>query len=171
MKLASVIVILAIIFLSFEFITFHSLPTSYLTDKYNINKTAHQNVLDFIQYEDELRVEMSEEERSHMYDVRTLHDNFKAAAYILVIASIPVIIFYGISWISLSVVGVIGIIMALFPSLFFDLFHRIFFPQGNYLFDPGSKLLTLYPEAFFINLFLLSLIIGIVIYGLLKVKF
>jgi hypothetical protein len=31
----------------------------------------------------------------------------------------------------------------------FLLFHEVFFPQGNFLFAPGSNLLALYPEEYF----------------------
>jgi uncharacterized membrane protein len=30
----------------------------------------------------------------------------------------------------------------------FLLFHQVFFPQGNYLFDPDSDLLRVYPEHY-----------------------
>ena len=31
----------------------------------------------------------------------------------------------------------------------FDVFHRVFFPQGNFAFPPGSLLIAYYPESYF----------------------
>jgi uncharacterized membrane protein len=30
-------------------------------------------------------------------------------------------------------------------------FHEIFFPPGTYLFEPGSRLITLFPEGFWFD--------------------
>lgn len=46
-------------------------------------------------------------------------------------------------------VGLVAVLAAVAFDAAFLLFHRIFFPQGNFLFPPGSHLLTLYPEAYF----------------------
>jgi hypothetical protein len=40
-----------------------------------------------------------------------------------------------------------------FPFLF-DGFHRLFFPQGNYLFSSGSLIITIFPFGFFYDFFL-----------------
>ena len=46
-------------------------------------------------------------------------------------------------------VGAIGAAAALAFEPVFLLFHQIFFPQGNFLFDPAtSNLLALYPQAY-----------------------
>jgi uncharacterized membrane protein len=49
--------------------------------------------------------------------------------------------------VAVAVVAVIGVAAAFaFDSLFL-LFHEVFFPQGNFLFDPtSSNLLRLYPD-------------------------
>ena len=39
-----------------------------------------------------------------------------------------------------------------FPVLF-DNFHKIFFPQGNYLFPAGSLIITIFPFGFFYDFF------------------
>jgi uncharacterized membrane protein len=53
-----------------------------------------------------------------------------------------------------------------FPVLF-DNFHKVFFPQGNYLFPWGSLIITLFPSGFFydffIRLILSSTIISVVL--------
>jgi len=67
-----------------------------------------------------------------------------------------------------------------FPSLF-DNFHQKFFPQGNYIFSPGSLIITLFPSGFFYDFFirlivcssLLSivlLVLGIIGINLPKIK-
>ncbi len=43
---------------------------------------------------------------------------------------------------------VVGVLTALFFDLAFELFHRIFFPGGNWAFAPDSLLIKLYPYAF-----------------------
>ena len=49
----------------------------------------------------------------------------------------------------LVVVAAIGLLAALAFDAAFLLFHQIFFPQGNFLFEPGSNLLALYPQDYF----------------------
>jgi len=57
--------------------------------------------------------------------------------------------------------GLIVLLSAVFVSFnfFFDLFHKIFFPQGNWMFPANSLLITLFPEIFFIKFFALVLFI------------
>jgi uncharacterized membrane protein len=46
-----------------------------------------------------------------------------------------------------GIVAVIGVAAAVAFDPLFLLFHDVFFPQGNFLFDPAtSNLLRLYPE-------------------------
>jgi len=60
------------------------------------------------------------------------------------------------------VIGVIGLLA--FDPLF-ELFHRVFFPGGNWAFDPGtSRLVRLYPYAFW-QLAATGLGVGVVILG------
>jgi len=51
------------------------------------------------------------------------------------------------SLVAAGIVAVIGVAAALAFDPLFLLFHEVFFPQGNFLFDPAtSNLLRLYPE-------------------------
>src|SRR5256886_12736756 len=51
------------------------------------------------------------------------------------------------SLVAAGIVAVIGVAAALAFDPLFLLFHDVFFPQGNFLFDPAtSNLLRLYPE-------------------------
>ena len=45
-------------------------------------------------------------------------------------------------------VGAIGAVAAVAFDAAFLLFHEVVFPQGNFLFPPGSNLLVIYPEPY-----------------------
>lgn len=46
----------------------------------------------------------------------------------------------------------IGVAAALAFDAAFLLFHEVLFPQGNFLFAPGSNLLVIYPEAYWFGI-------------------
>ena len=51
-------------------------------------------------------------------------------------------------------------------------FHAIFFPPGSFLFEPGSNLITLFPEAFWFEASLVagvSIIVSAIVVGVLGV--
>jgi len=50
---------------------------------------------------------------------------------------------------ALVAVAVVGILAAVAFDAAFQLFHQVFFPQGNFLFAPDSNLLAIYPESYF----------------------
>ena len=99
-------------------------------------------------------------ERSHMVDVR----NVLLPVTILFGAAIAVLavllatsrrrawFWRAIAWGSnaLALVGiVVGIAIVFFFDAAFLLFHRVFFPQGNFSFDPRTQRLTqLFPDQF-----------------------
>lgn len=106
---------------------------------------------------------LNERERSHMHDVAVL---VRILAGVVIMAL--VIGGIGLAWlrrertrigrIMLVVGGVIGgvavILAAVFAVAFepaFLVFHELFFPPGTYLFEPGSKLITLFPEGFWFD--------------------
>jgi integral membrane protein (TIGR01906 family) len=57
------------------------------------------------------------------------------------------ILIYG-SIITLALLAIIFLLSLNFPA-FFEGFHRILFPQGNYTFPSSALLIRLFPEAFF----------------------
>jgi uncharacterized membrane protein len=106
---------------------------------------------------------LNERERSHMHDVAVL-------VRILLGVLIMALVLGGVTlaWlrreprrigrIMLVVGGLIGgvaiVLAAVFavafePAVLF--FHELFFPPGTYLFEPGSKLITLFPEGFWFD--------------------
>jgi integral membrane protein (TIGR01906 family) len=102
---------------------------------------------------------LTDRERSHMADVRSVFRGL----WILAVVSVVILVAasrradraatwravrggaIGLS-IGVVIVGVVGLIA--FDQLF-ELFHRIFFPPGSYLFDPTTdRLVQLFPFAF-----------------------
>jgi integral membrane protein (TIGR01906 family) len=102
----------------------------------------------------------TEDEYSHMADVRRVFDGAKilipAGLFVMAIrlqrarsrsaATMLRLIRDGAMWAGVAV-AVIGIVAAVAFDAAFLLFHQLFFPQGNFLFDPAtSNLLRLYPD-------------------------
>jgi integral membrane protein (TIGR01906 family) len=100
------------------------------------------------------------EERSHMADVRRVFDSVKilipAGMFVMALrmqrararglASLLRLIRNGAIAAGVAV-AVVGVVAAVAFDAAFLLFHQIFFPQGNFLFDPAtSNLLRLYPD-------------------------
>lgn len=72
-------------------------------------------------------------------------------------------------WSSSIVLAVFILLLILsmnFSSLF-DRFHVIFFPQGNYMFQQGSLLITMFPFGFFYQFFIMLALSSSVLAGLL----
>lgn len=109
---------------------------------------------------------LTEAERSHMRDVRSVFAAFYAAA---ALALVVVVAAFGLArrgspgwtradaWraarrgaigLGLGVV-VVGVVAAVAFDAAFELFHRVFFPGGNFAFDPRtSRLVQLFPFEF-----------------------
>ena len=121
---------------------------------------------------------LKESERSHMRDVRGVFFGFFAAA--AVGALVLVALFLGARgsvarqrfWRRLATTGkvivAVTVVGGIAGMLFFDaaflLFHEIFFPGGNFLFDPRTdRLVQLFPEQFWVES---TIGVGVVIIGL-----
>jgi len=99
-------------------------------------------------------------ERSHMRDVARL----VRLLGLVVLVSVVVAVLSGwrlrreperqgmIMVIAAGSVGAAAVMLALVFAVAFEpaflFFHQLFFPAGTYLFEPGSNLITLFPEAF-----------------------
>lgn len=103
---------------------------------------------------------LTSEEEGHLDDVRRVMAGARAA--MLVATGVLVLLVarawrgHGLGFLArdgaLGAAGAVTVLAAL-AGLAFDAaflaFHQLFFPQGNFLFDPGtSNLLSLYPEAY-----------------------
>lgn len=102
-------------------------------------------------------------ERSHMGDVSRL------VQILLGVTSVALLVAVVAGWrlrgeprrqgrIMLSAAGAIGavaLVLAVIFAVAFDAaflaFHQVFFPPGTYLFEPGSKLITLFPAGFWFD--------------------
>jgi integral membrane protein (TIGR01906 family) len=98
------------------------------------------------------------DERAHMADVRAVFGATKVAFVAGVILVLAIL-----RWTDRTArarllrnaavaagvgVSVIAVAAAISFDQLFLLFHEIFFPQGNFLFSPGSNLLILYPDPY-----------------------
>jgi integral membrane protein (TIGR01906 family) len=97
-------------------------------------------------------------EASHLRDARALLYGFLGIAALAFLSAVAALIRdrRSMAWrvargggglaVGIVVVGVVAL-LAFEPA--FELFHRVFFPGGNWAFDPGSqRLVQLYPLAF-----------------------
>jgi integral membrane protein (TIGR01906 family) len=98
------------------------------------------------------------DEYAHMADVRSVFRGAEyAAALALFVAAFRVVrarrrgdampLLRAGSLSAAAIVTVVGLVAAAAFDPLFLLFHDVFFPQGNFLFDPAtSNLIRLYPE-------------------------
>lgn len=103
----------------------------------------NNDVIDYLKgYKAKIDTDMfTEKEKEHLKDVKWLIDVLSVVWYLCIIALIVMmyyfrdyeVLFYsGIS--VLIVMGAIAIFSSLNFSFAFEVFHKIFFPQGNYVF-------------------------------------
>lgn len=106
---------------------------------------------------------LNERERSHMGDVSRL------VQLLLAVTAVALVVAIATGWrlrreprrqgrIMLTAAGAIGAValaLAVIFAVAFDAaflaFHQVFFPPGTYLFEPGSKLITLFPGGFWFD--------------------
>jgi integral membrane protein (TIGR01906 family) len=106
---------------------------------------------------------LNERERSHMHDVALL----VRILFAVVILSAVVAGVTGarlrseprrqglIMVAAAGFIGTVALVLAIVFAVAFEpaflAFHAIFFPPGTYLFEPGSELITLFPEGFWFD--------------------
>ncbi|MBN1644799.1 DUF1461 domain-containing protein [Candidatus Woesearchaeota archaeon] len=168
--LGIILVPVVIYLLSFGIVVFYYPTYEKLINKYSSDKTTAslqtKNIISYFQGKEELRG-FTFYEAKHLKDVRFV-------IWLLIIILIFSII--GLFLIKDAKAVVYGGILSLFLplilyllpfSLVFDLFHRIAFPQGNWIFDSSSILIQMYPLeffcAFFKNILIRGFILGLVI--------
>ena len=128
------------------------------------------NVFDFFNSKSELKY-FGQSEQSHMQDVKHVILYSKIIYYICSSVFIGLIIFLIVKYkkdqefimevlskttfysgiILISSIILFLLMVVFYFDTFFILFHSMLFPQGNYLFDPSSLLLTIFPKGFFID--------------------
>ena len=106
---------------------------------------------------------LNDRERSHMGDVSRLVQLLVgitlAALLVAVVTALLLRREPGrqgrIMLITAGAIGAVALVLALVFAVAFDAaflaFHQVFFPPGTYLFEPGSKLITLFPGGFWFD--------------------
>lgn len=106
---------------------------------------------------------LTADERSHMRDVSALVRVLGTLALVALAVLVACVLVLrrerrrlgGLLLIAASSIGLAALLVAILFAVAFDqaflAFHRIFFPQGNFLFGPDSNLLRLFPEPFWFD--------------------
>jgi integral membrane protein (TIGR01906 family) len=136
----------------------------------NITEDITDNVLGYFHHKEELRY-FTANEKSHMGDVRRVITFITYMYYACILLSIALFIYLylkfrndkyrfikitskSILYTGITVIVLLGLLI-IFSVFYFDqlftLFHLIVFPQGNWMFDSSSLLITVFPEQFFFD--------------------
>lgn len=156
------------------------LPYAYIICNKNINREFVKSTTLFLSSnvtninESEYLQQLTVKEALHMLDVKTLMNKLLlfSSSLLLVLAVLVLILVFtnrittnriinetfkkGFV-VSLIIFAVFILTVALGFSLFFETFHRIFFPQGNYTFPRNSILILNLPQSFFLKFLILSI--------------
>jgi integral membrane protein (TIGR01906 family) len=142
--------------------------------KEKVDSTLEQ-IFSFMKDEQEIIEGFGEDEISHMKDVRNLVNNLNVLFYVLLILFVLFLIIFIFYFkqkknekktkykclfssftysglICIIIITTIGTFAVVDFNLTFTLFHKMFFPMGNYTFDPSVSLLKqMFPNEFFYN--------------------
>jgi integral membrane protein (TIGR01906 family) len=124
------------------------------------------NMLLFFKDKAELKF-FEKNEKAHLKDVKALINTIYIFYYLLLFTYIILIILLYLYFkrnfikhiikiflygnLLMLLLGLILVFASSYFTLMFDLFHHIFFPQGNYIFPANSLLINMFPEKFFYN--------------------
>lgn len=124
---------------------------------------SQENTIHFLQGKEELRVYYTPGEISHLEDVAQAMNWLQIMFYVGVILSLAILIYHlqekeklieFLFWGGITVISVIVILTIVIGADFnaaFIIFHKLFFPQGNWTFPVDSTLVKVFPETFFIH--------------------
>jgi len=113
-----------------------------------------KQLLQYFKYHSEMPSLFAADEKAHLADVRNL---LTYAYYVLEFLAITVTFCMLANWRKVIKWGsALLVLILLFAFLipfdtFFTYFHKILFPQGNWMFSADSTLITFYPTVFFIR--------------------
>lgn len=168
-----------IFLISVDFVAFNDSFYAKKFDEYGVKsqipeaEALHSKVMDFITGKSNtLPSIFNEREKQHLADVRMLVRNLNIAVYLVMVLFVMLLVMFGLLLMEEAyVTGFMGKILVLGGSLSliisfvflllamfsfapaFDSFHRIFFAQGTYTFNPENELIVkLYPEELFRDL-------------------
>jgi hypothetical protein len=135
------------------------------------------NIVAYVRGDEPLQAILLPDEAAHLEDVKSVVSAVFVIFYIITAFSgvavvylffrsrksfIDALLFSSICALSLCVILAL---LSLDFSPFFALFHKLFFPGGNYVFPEGTKLVTLFSEEFF-RLFFTRMIFNVAIQAL-----
>jgi len=136
-----------------------------------IAQNVTENIMKYFRNTEELKY-FTETEKSHMADVKHLIRTMQFIYYSAAVLSIG-LFFYAYrkykedkymfikilakSLLYSSIAAGVFLILVFLMSVFsfdslFTTFHLIFFPQGNWMFDSSSMLITMFPQQFFFDI-------------------
>jgi len=180
--LAIISLILIIVILPLKFYLFNENFYSFEFKKNNIQvedkELIIRNLLGFFSGDEALNY-FPENERSHLKDVQNLLKGFFNIlnwSIILFITSLIALFFINkkdfidtkIRILFFGGLGTFALLALLFLAALnfnstFMIFHKLFFPQGNYLFAWDSLIISLFPEVFFQDFFLRLILSSLVL--------
>lgn len=118
---------------------------------------------------------LGEREREHMADVRGVVLPFAGLFVVIAVVLVAIIIanrrrpwvWTAIGWGAVALV-VVALVVGAAVMLFFDtaflVFHLVFFPQGNFMFDPQTqRLVQLFPQQFWVESATGIVLVGLVL--------
>jgi integral membrane protein (TIGR01906 family) len=106
---------------------------------------------------------LNDRERSHMGDVSRLVQLLAGITLVALLVAVVTGLLLRhepgrqgkVMVIAAGAIGAVALVLALVFAVAFDAaflaFHQLFFPPGTYLFEPGSKLITLFPGGFWFD--------------------
>ena len=169
----ALLIAFVIILGSFNFFLYSTSFHGSLIRKYSDNPThleIDRNVTRYItSFSPELNVDFNEDEKSHMADVKRLimFEEFIFIALLIwffILAYKRKINYSHLKKTALIVIliAVFSLISLLFFDRFFELFHLIFFPQGNWQFQASSLMIQAYQQSFFQGFFVRVIVVAFV---------
>lgn len=152
----------------------HAVPEAFETERGEIDRVTGDILVDLYTdgaFDAALPGEpplLTARERSHMHDVARLVRILAAVTVLALFAAVASAAMLRrerrrrgrILLVSAGTVGAIALVLAGVFAIAFEpaflAFHAIFFPAGTYLFEPGSNLITLFPEGFWFDAALIA---------------
>jgi len=160
------LVVACVYLFSFGIVAYHYPTYEKFILKYSLNKEIAQkqtkNVIDYFQGKEELNG-FDAKEAMHLQDVKWVMRALLVLMLVcfitlLFIADRRVVLYGGVASL------VFPLVLYLVPfEILFDLFHRITFSSGTWLFDSNSLLIQMYPFEFFYDFFIDIIVRGFVL--------
>ncbi|PIN78698.1 hypothetical protein COY26_05455 [Candidatus Woesearchaeota archaeon CG_4_10_14_0_2_um_filter_33_10] len=171
--LIALLIAFIIILSSFNYYLYSTSFHSSLIRKYSGNPShleIDRNVTRYITgFSSELNVNFNEKEKSHMADVRRLIILEQLLFVFLMVWLFVLIKKRKINYSHLKksalivfLITLLSLIASLFFDSFFELFHIILFPQGNWQFNAGSLMIQTYRQSFFREFFIRFIMVAFI---------